>query len=821
MSEDQRSVDQDSAGGGLTSLGVSLVARPDGRWFVDLSDMRLFTGLSVIARTLADELLEQSRAGVVDAYVQRRLVSDISPDLVALGVGSITVYALDGSLRGAAAAPEEFHTQLRTVLGTLQRPRWASQLFAPPEANSRPLLFPFHSVFEQQEIDYFFLVELDRSARFMRISVERVGSGRIDLQRLQPVVIDDLHMRTYIQGLSRMAQSVHLGILRECEASRTEFSDTARRNVHFFSQLTRAGLPDCDSLTVHWPAEANELLVRADYSVSIDFLKRVFIVLEDRTIVERLLAGDAIEIRSRRLRAFLDLSRRGRCLNISLFEARDAANIEYYQKRMPALAALGERRRGELSGWRIFLIHHITSEILGVIKTLDALGAERLHTLFVKYAGSTPSDYLEALLTLPEDRFRFSSLQKIESSTSVDGYYLISRQYSPIDDLAALEAELEINKLDFFSAMSLCAGQLFLREAAAARKARQRLLVIEDGGYLMPMLNDLALQGVSVEAALQHFALSPAELGIGSADSELQSSLVEWLSPVLCGSIEHTRNGLNRLEAVCLQRGRLQWPAATIAVSDLKRNRESQEVSVSILHAVESILHGLGLVLSERRALVLGSCGAIGRNLMEDLFARLGAGRVSGVDLVETHDADVGSEARRVRDLSELSERSLLESDLILGVIGESILTEPWLEKLVADHRRRSIFFASGSTKTAEFTHLIEWLRRLQTSAAPQIGGVPVSLQQELVRDPQTAHITGKRIEIRFDDGRRRSLYLLGGLTPINFLFYGVPTETMDAILAQLLQLSLGLIQQNRSSNLPARALAVDRDIDADCRPLA
>ena len=57
---------------------------------------------------------------------------------------------------------------------------------------------------------------------------------------------------------------------------------------------------------------------------------------------------------------------------------------------------------------------------------------------------------------------------------------------------------------------------------------------------------------------------------------------------------------------------------------------------------------------------------------------------------------------------------------------------------------------------------------------------------------------------------------------PINFLYYGIPGEIVDEVMAQLFTVSCGLVQRQRSaaSKLPPRVMAIDRDIDADANPL-
>ena len=62
-----------------------------------------------------------------------------------------------------------------------------------------------------------------------------------------------------------------------------------------------------------------------------------------------------------------------------------------------------------------------------------------------------------------------------------------------------------------------------------------------------------------------------------------------------------------------------------------------------------------------------------------------------------------------------------------------------------------------------------------------------------------------------------KHLYLLGDLTPINFLYYGIPREIIDQVMCQLIKVSLGLIDKySNGVRLPPRLLAVDREIDVN-----
>jgi len=79
--------------------------------------------------------------------------------------------------------------------------------------------------------------------------------------------------------------------------------------------------------------------------------------------------------------------------------------------------------------------------------------------------------------------------------------------------------------------------------------------------------------------------------------------LRDWLAPLLVGIVEHTRNGYDANREVEERFGRMQFPVCSIATSDLKRGPEAHECAVSILNAIENVMHRIGLLLSRRRVL--------------------------------------------------------------------------------------------------------------------------------------------------------------------------------------------------------------------------
>jgi hypothetical protein len=170
--------------------------------------------------------------------------------------------------------------------------------------------------------------------------------------------------------------------------------------------------------------------------------------------------------------------------------------------------------------------------------------------------------------------------------------------------------------------------------------------------------------------------------------------------------------------------------------------------------------------------------------------------------------------------LNELGDARWLGTDVVLGVTGDSVLQGADIERWLAHSERRTLTLASGSTKKVEFRAVMTWFDALSQQPEPAIAGHRVTIGVEELLDPRTQRLYGHRWTFTFlDGGRVRSVLALGNLTPINFLFYGVPTECIDEVLAQLVSLAVGAVQAAPGS-LPCRLLAVDRDVDAWARPL-
>jgi S-adenosylhomocysteine hydrolase len=345
---------------------------------------------------------------------------------------------------------------------------------------------------------------------------------------------------------------------------------------------------------------------------------------------------------------------------------------------------------------------------------------------------------------------------------------------------------------------------LFVRALERGR----RVLVVEDGGYLVPTLMRAAAAGATVASLAASHDIGPVDRALG------KRPLRDVLAERLVGSVEHTRSGFDRLAAVEREVG-LVRPAYSIAISRLKIEDEAREVAASVLAAIESVLHARGAVLSRRRPLVIGSRGAIGRRLVDALAAgRVSAADVLGIDLAAARRS--AGEARTWRELPTSRRRAV---DLVIGVTGVSVLAAVQVEELIRHGTAPTILFASGSTKTVEFHDVAEHVERLMAQARPRIDGLPVAVTSAEVTDPQSGRRYGTAVTLRLGRGRavvEKTLVFIANLTPVNFLFYGVPTEAIDRVMAQLLRTTLALVRDVGTRRPPpARLYAVDRDLPA------
>ncbi|MFP4085713.1 MAG: hypothetical protein ACLFUL_02880 [Desulfobacteraceae bacterium] len=811
-----------------TAFGIPLMEQADGTYLIDMTAMRVFSGIPGFVSSLAKQVLEQCRHSTVDILTRTMVDPENTPELAALGVTHVVVYARGPVARHLLEDQEAFSRHLRLVLDAVQTPRWGGLLFprafdmerddscGPTQDEGLALLFPFHTTCEGP-FSYFILLEYDRQGRFLRLTIEDGAQSRLFLKRIPHRVVNEPGRRHYRQDIAIMADQIFTGIHRECQNQHTEYIEIPGRQAAFFELLIASGLKGVTGAVFRWTQETSENLLLSQDSAFSLLLCKILVLLEDVGLVRILAAGNTLEMVDGRDRIYMDLSRKGAMLNISIGEPRQQPDMGAHLRRMPHLMETQAAAiPGILENYRIFLVHHATSEVLGFVRALDASGCGSLTTLFIRYQGVVPDFHLEDMLSMPEERFRFHALQRIELRESVDGAYILSRQYSDMTGLEDLDRALRSLRGNYLDSMRLTAGHLFFREAFAAREEDRRLLLIEDGGYLAPVLNRLCHDSRSLGQVLERFDVTPPE-GLRT-----DIRIKDWLCEVLPATFEHTTNGYYHLKTVEADCNGLTFPALTIATSRYKNIVEAEACAYSILSAVESIFNGLGRSMLHRHALVLGSKGNIGRFVMKALTERVSYGTALGLDLKATPAGGNGS--REFSHIHQLLEADWKHLDLFVGITGVSVLQQDFLERLLLEGSAEQLFFASGSTKTIEFADLTDWIEALSNASRPRIGSHPVRIEKRSIQDPQNRVMQGHHVRIVFEHasgppppfgGRRKDLYLLGNAMPINFLYYGVPGEVIDGVFEELYSLVCGFVSRYEKGKPYAPGIyAVDVNTD-------
>lgn len=798
-----------------TSLGPPLVRR-DGTWVLAVDSLPVLHGLSVLARALAEMVGALVRSDRIDITIERRMRARENPELIEhFGIDQVKLHAEHTVVDALLERPDVFETRLRSLLGSLQRQRYREALLPADRTTSQALV----AEFDQGHARCRFVLEYVATRRepgrgAFRITIEGEQGRRLALDSIPHVCIEDVADRHFIAGSTRIAQTWTEALRREAERGRRSFAEQRDPHSHLFRQLDQAGLGTIQRVSIQWPEGAVPMLLESEPAEISETCKRVLLALEDRNVRQLLEAREILRIDTGSVSVFLDIAQLGRVLELSLGQRRERADTDAFLRRMPVLQGIVDRHAGDepLRDTPVFLVHHMTGEVVGLIAALRALGCRDLCCLFVTYAGEPPASYLDAVLDLPPDEFRAMALVNVPVRGRVEGHYRLSQQYSQLDEAAEIAQALQGRDQNYIEAMRAVAVVPFLRQLARAEGRGQRCVLIEDGGYLGPVLNDAMLRSVSV----REFA---GELGHACGDDR---PIAGYISSRLIGTVEHTRNGFDKLADVERSHGQLALPAFSIAISHLKRHVEAREIAASVVGAVETVLNADGRILSRRTCLVLGSRGAIGSEICRSLVTRVEGPRVFGIDLkVDGGAATAGGAPTEARTLAELPEDAWLDTDLVVGVTGDSVLTGGDVERWLVHGTKDTLVLASGSTKKVEFRGLMTWFDELSRSNEPRLGGLPVAVGVAELLDPRTARVYGHRWQIRFGDDRaQKTVLALGNLTPINFLFYGAATELIDEVLAQLLSVSLGLLRRADDPSLDRRLCAVDRDVDADGRPL-
>jgi hypothetical protein len=493
----------------------------------------------------------------------------------------------------------------------------------------------------------------------------------------------------------------------------------------------------------------------------------------------------------------------------------------------------------------VMLIHHLTREVVGTIQALRLLGCHHLTAQFLGYNPDAAKIFRPTLLPVPD-----AELQLVKLRTNENDKLSIDRGFTkPADFLPSNDIDGAIKDKDYLPCQrSLSVFVALKMLAKCATLKEQKLVIVEDGGYIAPLLNDAALRNLTIsDFRKENFVAKDSE-----TDKILEkfSDMGKLVDELLTGTVEHTRNGYDKVQKVFLKHGgKLAKPHFTIALSRSKTQDESNYVASTCINSLNNALGSYGRTLRPRRVCVLGSRGNIGGRAVKSFSHRLetGVDQVYGVDLrvgfsnsEERPDWEPSPynqplegvmESRKFSDLPETDREKI---DVIFGITGgrqlrddksfdETLVADDikfWLES--GDTKYNELWLVSGSTKTREFEVVQQFVEDLVNGKERYKDWQVTSKSWA---DPLSGRDYGEIFSFTPGKGRAKTLFAVNDWKPANFMFYGVPTEGIDGILAQLVDVTVSLINKASSASgeihaVDYAAIATDGIIDAASDPL-
>lgn len=567
---------------------------------------------------------------------------------------------------------------------------------------------------------------------------------------------------------------------------------------------------------------------------------------------------------------------------------------------MPKCVEVMKKRRGDTPGGErgsalpladhvVFTIHHLDDKAYAAHAVLREWGGTDMTAVFVGYNALMSAIYRPQLDDIPLDQFRTCIINGDRlpgAGRFAEKVYRIVRAFSrfpcgeelPNDAFdSAFGGRGEGARMTYLLAMRALTSFLFLRDLRRARATGRKLILFEDGGYLHPILSEAVLNNWTI-AEFRRAHSAPEEPSV-DADLGPHRPLADVLRGTFVGSTEWTRNGYDRSVALQLARGALPLPIFSNACSRVKTAIEGDLIAVACLNAIESVLYALGASMKKRNVLILGARGNIGRFFAAHLADILecperqliSCDLKSGWDPVREDAVPpwaTSPNARIERCLFECStydeipKAYRLKLDLIFGLTGgpsgnhETVCPHHMVEWLL-EGRPDTLYLASGSTKTAEFSKVLAWLddvmRRHASGEAVQIGGrclraieagavrdelAEAALRETLARvfrdKPDVAKAAseqdylqrfGRTLGTHFTftiEGESphaapiwKRIVLMANTTPINFMYFGTPAEVLDWSYAQLLDITAELARQSARGSLAGRMYATDYSREA------
>lgn len=278
-------------------------------------------------------------------------------------------------------------------------------------------------------------------------------------------------------------------------------------------------------------------------------------------------------------------------------------------------------------------------------------------------------------------------------------------------------------------------------EIIPSAESGKRLIVIEDGGYFLP---------VYIRTVRKYPRLEGKILGV-----------VEQTTSGTRRTLSHSTNN------------RLGFPCASIARSKVKMELESVFIGQRVVEELSLFLYSANNFLNFGNVLIVGY-GIVGRSVFKSLSSY--SCKVSVYD----NDEIIRETARRdnCKVYSEICADMFQSDTILIGCVGSSIFSKEMLRAFM-DGEAEKLYLASASSKNYEFLLFIEMAR-----GEKSVDGIALTLKEK------HGYFTVYELE---GNGRKKQVLLFAEGMPVNFFRKNVISLTdrmIDIVFLEMLMLA-------------------------------
>lgn len=509
-------------------------------------------------------------------------------------------------------------------------------------------------------------------------------------------------------------------------------------------------------------------------------------------------------------------------------------------------------------------IHHIDDKSYGGLCVLREWGATDMATIFVGYNPLQTMIWRDMLNDIPDDLFTTCIMEskpaEANSPSWAEGIYNIVDSFSKFPTTRQLPSTAFNNIFDgtdktknptgnpltFLLTQRSLAGYNFLQAMARGHKLNKQVFVWEDGGYLNPIIDQAIEDNITVAEFRKRHMIPDDE----ASDAILPTDFADAMKAVFIGSVELTRNGYDMSAAIAELRP-LNTNFFSIAASYEKIMLEGDSITLACLDALSQVLYSTGNSLRDRNVLVMGARGNLGRlcvghlaNILESSKKQLwgcdlklawpkpAPGSIPDWAKWSACDVPLTDVANEVVAYKDFKANERYGFDVIIGWTGgprkqtvngktveyKTIGGSDVADWLTLGDKKANLYLVSGSTKTVEFSEVLEWLDGIIKKSPKQriingillddliAGPIPDQLSIAAVAqmwpDPKNPPTSIKRnfgtqFTFKFKQNGilvTKTIYLVNNTMPVNFMYYGTPTEIMDMTYSQVSSCAVALM---------------------------